>query len=568
MTASTGGAGVFRWYTTPVGGVGAPTMIPATNVPGIRVYYVSVLNGICESDRTPVTVVTRKLPTIDGFTEKSPSACAAKDGSINFRVDSANSTYTVFFDKDGEAQTPVVFTSDPTGRFTLTGLGGGSYGAFYVVDKYGCKSLPFYGPVDLMDPVPAGPPIVNNGPLCVGAQLELTAPFLDGVTYKWTGPDGFSSTDQSPVIEEVTEASGGDYVLIVTKGSCVYRASRTTLEIAPTPKHQQFSPKALCEGTDLKVELLRDPGVSYAWTGHGVHQFDQDLLISPVSLAHSGYYLVTATSGVGCITLDSVEVRVDKQQTVSYGSDTAICSGDAAQLFVQTDGADVLWSPSGSLDDATALNPKASPVTKTEYQVVAHSGTTCPDITGKVTVDVIPAPAVTAYDTLVRMDVPYTIMPVYGQDAVKWHWVPADNLSCSDCPNPVFTSRNDMTYTVYVSNNLGCTSADTVTIRVFCDGASVTMPNAFTPNGDGKNDLYYVRGKGFAVKRFIIYNRLGQEVFHKENFLPNDKDYGWDGTLNGAQITEAAGFVYLLEVQCYGSTNEPMVMKGTVLLIR
>jgi gliding motility-associated-like protein len=180
----------------------------------------------------------------------------------------------------------------------------------------------------------------------------------------------------------------------------------------------------------------------------------------------------------------------------------------------------------------------------------------------------MPSPAVSGYDTLVRMNIPYTITPVYGQDAVKWNWVPADSLSCSDCPNPVFVSRTDKTYLVYVSNSLGCTSVDTVTVRVFCDGASVTMPNAFTPNNDGHNDLYYVRGQGFSVKRFIIYNRLGQEVFHKENFLPNDRSYGWDGTMNGAAISEAAGFVYLLEVACFNSGYEPMVMKGTVLLIR
>jgi gliding motility-associated-like protein len=201
--------------------------------------------------------------------------------------------------------------------------------------------------------------------------------------------------------------------------------------------------------------------------------------------------------------------------------------------------------------------------------VVAKSDhNTCPDKSGQVTVDVLTAPTVSGYDTLIRMSIPYTITPTYGQDAVKWRWVPADSLSCSDCPNPVFNSRTDKTYTVYVSNALGCTASDTVIVRVFCDGASVTMPNAFTPNGDGKNDLYYVRGKGFEVKRFIIYNRLGQEVFHKENFLPNDVNFGWDGTLSGAQITEAAGFVYLLEVRCYGSDYATTVMKGTVLLIR
>jgi gliding motility-associated-like protein len=107
-----------------------------------------------------------------------------------------------------------------------------------------------------------------------------------------------------------------------------------------------------------------------------------------------------------------------------------------------------------------------------------------------------------------------------------------------------------------------------VNIKVFCDGANLTMPNAFTPNGDGNNDIFYVRGTGFSVKSFSIYNRLGQLVFKKENFLPNDPQQGWDGTFGGQAISDAAGFVYMIEIICYNSSNEPELLKGTVLMIK
>ena len=146
--------------------------------------------------------------------------------------------------------------------------------------------------------------------------------------------------------------------------------------------------------------------------------------------------------------------------------------------------------------------------------------------------------------------------------------MPSDSLSCSDCPNPVFNANRQMTYIVYGTDQYGCTGSDDVTIRVFCDGASVTMPNAFTPNGDGNNDLFYVRGKGFSVKSFSIYNRLGQVVFSKENFLPNDPQYGWDGTFGGQAISDPAGYVYVMEIVCYNSNNQAEVIKGTVLMIK
>lgn len=101
----------------------------------------------------------------------------------------------------------------------------------------------------------------------------------------------------------------------------------------------------------------------------------------------------------------------------------------------------------------------------------------------------------------------------------------------------------------------------------FCDGSRVPMPNSFTPNGDHINDVFYVRGSGFTVRRFYIYNRLGNLVFSKENFPPNDPQYGWDGKMNGKVISDTDGFVYMLETVCLG-TNTPLLTKGTVLMIK
>jgi gliding motility-associated-like protein len=226
------------------------------------------------------------------------------------------------------------------------------------------------------------------------------------------------------------------------------------------------------------------------------------------------------------------------------------------------------WSPTNGLKDSTSANQKARPEGTTTYTLLARSGNSCPDTSGNVKVTVIPTPFVKGYDTLVRMNIPYTIMPTYGQEVVKWKWQPADSLSCSNCPNPVFNSSKNIVYVVSASDESGCVGQATLIIRVFCDGASLTMPNAFTPNGDGNNDIFYVRGTGFTVKTFSIYNRNGQEVFKKENFVPNDPQYGWDGTFGGQNISDAAGFVYMMEIVCLNSQNEPILEKGTVLMIR
>jgi gliding motility-associated-like protein len=124
----------------------------------------------------------------------------------------------------------------------------------------------------------------------------------------------------------------------------------------------------------------------------------------------------------------------------------------------------------------------------------------------------------------------------------------------------------DITYHVRVTTQYGCEAEDDLRIIVACGKGAVYIPNAFTPNGDGKNDVFYIKGYGIQrVKSFRIFNRWGQLVFQRENFLPNDRNFGWDGTFNG-KPADSGAFVYITEVVC--NEGKPIVEKGTVVLIR
>jgi gliding motility-associated-like protein len=128
--------------------------------------------------------------------------------------------------------------------------------------------------------------------------------------------------------------------------------------------------------------------------------------------------------------------------------------------------------------------------------------------------------------------------------------------------NGIYTS-------ITITASLGCTSSayNGPVELAFCENADLSMPNSFTPNGDNINDIFYVRGAGFTVKKFSIYNRLGELVFAKENFRPNDPQYGWNGMMNGKMISDAGGFVYVLETIC-PVTNAAVLTKGSVLMIK
>jgi gliding motility-associated-like protein len=159
-----------------------------------------------------------------------------------------------------------------------------------------------------------------------------------------------------------------------------------------------------------------------------------------------------------------------------------------------------------------------------------------------------------------------TLSPTVSADVVNYSWWPATGLNCTTCNTPQFVADKDVLYHLRVTTQYGCASEDEVRFSVACGKGAVYMPNAFTPNSDGKNDQFNIKGYGIQrVKSFRIFNRWGQMVFKKENFLPNDKYSGWDGYYNG-RLADAGAYVYIVEVTC--NEGKPVVVKGTVVLIR
>ncbi|HTN17933.1 MAG TPA: gliding motility-associated C-terminal domain-containing protein, partial [Chitinophagaceae bacterium] len=571
LTAKVSTAGnKLYWYTAATGGVGSPTApSPATSASGTFTYYVSEGNGDCESPRTALNVIIYDAVTISDVSSGSPTTCGGLDGFIKFKTNKALEVYKVNYDKNGLPQPTLTFTSDVSGYITMMGLGNGTYTAITITNSLGCVSPPFYGPIVLKGPVGPMPAVSNNGPVCEGDLVLLSTGIVAGTTYDWKGPDGFSSTDHNPSFT-ATETSSGTYTLVTTRDGCESAPASTTLVVAKLPKKQNLPDQIICEGSDLFVEQYKELNTEYEWTNDGGDFSVSAPVLSRknLQLNQGGAYLLKAENEFGCVMQDTILVVVDPKTTLSVSKDTSICLRDTITLVAVSNTQSVSWTPAKGIN-ANTKTPRVSPVENTTYTVVAKSDhEACKDVSAQVSVRVLSLPEVSALDTTVRMNIPYQIVPVYSSNIVQWQWVPSDSLSCSNCATPTFNSSKEMSYTVNVKSSEGCVNTDQVTVKVFCDGANVTMPNAFTPNSDGVNDVFYVRGQGFTVKSFTIYNRLGQLVFSRENFHPNDMKYGWDGTQNGQLVTDVAGFVYTLEAVCLNSTNAPMLIKGTVLMIR
>jgi len=148
----------------------------------------------------------------------------------------------------------------------------------------------------------------------------------------------------------------------------------------------------------------------------------------------------------------------------------------------------------------------------------------------------------------------------------EWEWKPNTNINCSICPLPIATIKNNITYTVKGTTANGCIATDSLNIKVFCESAQVFIPNVFTPDGDGLNDILMVRASGIrSVKSFRIFNRWGGVVFEKSNFQPNDKSQGWNGLIKGVKADPDV-YVYTCEVICENNTT--YTYKGNITLVK
>jgi gliding motility-associated-like protein len=157
---------------------------------------------------------------------------------------------------------------------------------------------------------------------------------------------------------------------------------------------------------------------------------------------------------------------------------------------------------------------------------------------------------------------------VTGEPLGSLKWEPAQYLSCTNCLTPVASPPSTMTYTVIAQNERSCTDTAYITIKTFTAGDKVNIPNAFTPNRDGKNDVFYILGTNDVqlVRNFQIFDRWGQEIFKTSNTAANDPNYGWKGTVSSGKEANSGTYVYVVTIEFKDGHTE--VFKGTVILVR
>jgi gliding motility-associated-like protein len=409
--------------------------------------------------------------------------------------------------------------------------------------------------------------VTNTGNGCIPLTVTFNSQLLSVdtaiVKWKWDFANGQTDTLQSPLPQVYNNKGVYPVKLIATNGSGCADTSITNINAYRGPAIDAGVDTVICRKKSI---LMNASGATfYSWSpskGLSCNNCATPLA-SPDS---STIYIVTGKSAEGCVDIDTVVLQVKQPFKINTSRGDTLCQGKSTRLYV-LGGNFYNWTPSTGLSSATSQSPVATPLVTTNYRVIAQDDKGCFKDTGFVPVKVFPLPVVDAgNDTTINVGQRVDLTPQISSDVTSVTWSPTGGIARNIYPAITVQPKETTEYTVEVKNNGGCKAKDKVTIFVICNGANIYIPNTFSPNGDGTNDIFYPRGSGlFSIKTFRIFSRWGEVVYEKNNFSSNDANAGWDGKYKGKTLTPDV-FVYTMDIICDNSSI--LVLKGNIALIQ
>ena len=314
----------------------------------------------------------------------------------------------------------------------------------------------------------------------------------------------------------------------------------------------------ICQGQIVKLKTASN-AASYIWSP-AVGLIDSVTFQSPNARPDvTTKYYVVATLGI-CTAIDSVTITVNPAPIANAGAAVSICFGGSTTLN-GSGGVTYKWTPGNSLSATNTYNPIATPNVTTLYSLDVTDNNGCKSLTtDTVRVTVIPSVITSAGpDSTIVMNQPYQLTATASSPST-FVWSPGFGLSNPLLFNPIATLNTATTYTVTSTTPQGCVGTAKVKLQVYV-GAEIYVPTVFTPNSDGKNDVFKVTTVGIQRLDFIrVYNRWGQLVFETKN-----ANVGWAGTFK--QTAQPDG-TYVYVVQGLTDKGKLITKKGTLILAR
>ncbi len=435
-----------------------------------------------------------------------------------------------------------------------------------VTDASGCIIL---GSFDISEPSAIVLSADFDAPSCnsgndgsIGLNVSGGTPTY---TYEWN--------NGLPPVEDPDAVAAGNYSVTVTDANgCTENISLSVTQpdvvaLQLTPSEFGAFNVACHDSQDGSIEAAATGGTapySFSWSTGQSGESIQNL--------PAGLYTATVTDNQGCTTMADVSLAAPLPVDGKVTSFPATCFGDNdGRIEVDTalggippyeyslDGNNFATFPQFNFLEAGSytltVRDREGCIFETEVQVNQPE---------ELIVDLGP-------DTTIRLgdeiDILAQVNDPLNLAIIEWEGLFPEACEVPDCLEQTIKPLETTRYSIFVEDNSGCQDEDEIVVNID-KRRLVSIPNAFSPNGDGENDVLFIgadENTVVQIDKFMIFNRWGETVFELQNFQPNDPGIGWNGTFMGEELDPAV-FVYFAEVTFID--GEIILYKGDVTLVK
>lgn len=559
LPLSATGPGV-KWYTAPTGGIGSTTApTPNTAIPGSTTYYVTQTGSVgCESDRSPLTVTVNPTPALPGVT--NVTYCQGDNTVPLYASGTGLLWYNVPTGGTGVATPPTPASGTP-----------GIFNWYVTQTIAGCEGLRANVKVTVIEK--PGLPKVEDRLLCQHDQAQaLTA---QGVNLLWyTVASGGTGSTTAPV-PDMDTPNVTDYFVTQTINGCESNRARIRVTVNPQIVADfTISKMPVCNTDTVTVTFtgIAPPSATFKWELTNTILLSGDLNASgPLTVrweTSTNASIRLTVTNLNCTDTKVWDFPVGLAVTPEFDIPDFICVDQPARLLATGNSAgaqEYFWEIDGGNSDMGSHN---------EQNLVTWNTPGIKTVTLRLIKDFCRSYS-TSQTILVRDLPPVQILdrqeaPVCEFDTVTFHasevpgyeylWLPSEYVwTGQGSPVVQMLARGQKNISVLVTDRYGCTNTMEIPFLVEpC--CQVSMPTAFSPNGDGRNDIFRMVTRGHQpVTMFRVYNRWGNMVFESQS-----QAVGWDGTFNG-EPAPMGSYHYIIQYNCEGRIKE---LKGDVTLIR
>jgi len=413
---------------------------------------------------------------------------------------------------------------------------------------------------------------IDNAQGCTPVTVNFTNNSVPNSGFLWDFGNGNQDSLNFNTTATFDVVGTYDVVLYIYDDVCaVFDADTAQVTVSPEPTIDLVDTVELCVAIPTTLTPVTTGAIQFVWSTNNLFS---DTLNSPITDPNvtidnplPGYYYIEASNG-DCFVIDSV-VFVYIEPELSLFAEDSICVGDITEVTVTNLNPSISltydWQPTSILINPGNVSSVFSNPTFSQYITVTG---TSPE--GCIVEDSIFINVSDIDSTLVIASASqYSVaqggtVTLFGSPSglSSYQWTPETGLNAPTNQQTDAVIDMDIIYTLTVSDGI-CSRDDTVEIKIYeniCEGQTVFLPNAFSPNGDMYNDVLYVRGIDIEKMIFRVFDRWGEMVFES-----TDIDIGWDGTFRGVQLQPDV-YDYYLDVTCVGGLNS--IVKGNVTLMR